>query len=342
MVMTPHLSVADEKAETKKRPASVGERVFDFTVYGLMNWVGTFVITVPIAWGMQYSKAASPLFNKAASKLEGGMPWLLRKVDWVLSPIRKVPPAAKMADRAQGAASNFLMTCTTMQGGNIMLIPIKWAENRKIKAVAAINRMVGDTTDPSTVEAVPKQTWGSLIKGRLTAFAVVWLTFTGASMAIPKTFGAFAEEFGHAFAKWFKGKSYGPNLPAGLLEEQAVLRATATGEKALSRLKAVSETIAKHETWQFQMGKIASWDTIATTAAVILLYAGSKFFARKNDEKTETKALKARALSQAPAESARREEPKVREQPGASPRMEILAASASAEKALTASPSLGA
>jgi hypothetical protein len=268
-----------------KRKLSKGEQTFDFTVYGLMNWVGTFVITVPVAYWMMHGKGAAQSFREAGTKwFEGVMPGVLKVTDTILSPIRKAPPAEKMAERVKWWSEQNTITFATFQGGNIMLLPIWLAERAKVPIVKALNRLTDDKTDPATIEEAPKTDIWALVKARLTAWAIVFTTFTTLGNAVPKTFRTFSEEFGAKAAKLFGKTAYEDMATAEpLLAERAQL--FEMGEAAKPRLSEVNRTLESMETSRFRLGKIASWDVVATTAAVVLLYAGSKFFTEEKERK---------------------------------------------------------
>ncbi len=212
---------------------SIGERLFDFGTYVGVGGVGTFLATIPLTYWFKYSMA--------------------EQVHWA---------SKQMVGRFgmhEHTAEKLLTTSMLMQGGNLGVLLIKPLENYKIQIVEALNSFFGDKTDISEMKEAPKQTWTSLIVGRLLAFAVVYLSFEGAT----KIFGKQRfENFEAGFSKNVVCEPLGCDV------------ATKAGE----------ETVA------YRVGKIAALDTFATTAATTLLYFGSKFVAALGFKKPDHEA----------------------------------------------------
>lgn len=166
-----------------RRHRSVGERIFDWSVYGGIAGVGAFVATVPAAYLLKYGRLQ--WFDQSLSK---GFERILKAVGPASWDHAKV--GAKMAT-----------TTTLMQGGNAMLLPIGIAEKYKVPIVEKINHALGDHTPPAQVEDTQKQTWGSLIKARVMAWVVVFTSFTTAGWFVPKSFQMFETEFGERVCK---------------------------------------------------------------------------------------------------------------------------------------------
>lgn len=159
---------------------SIGEKIFDWTTYSGINGIGTFLITIPVAFSLKHGKLSGfntqgvhLLENKVFSALPG----------WLRTPL-----------------STSLMSSTVlMQGGNAMLLPVAMAEHFKVPIVTGLNRMLGDKTDPSAIEEAPKQTLGTLFAARLRAFGVVFLSFFGANLLFGKSLEKFETAVGRAY-----------------------------------------------------------------------------------------------------------------------------------------------
>lgn len=97
----------------------------------------------------------------------------------------------------------------------------------------------------------------SLIKSRVAAYATVFVSLQGAVKIFgDDRFKKFEEDFAeHVVCRPLNLPTHTPGLP----------RSAAT------------------ETRAFRYGKIGALDVFATAAATILLYAGSRFFAKKNE-----------------------------------------------------------
>ncbi|MBN8544447.1 MAG: hypothetical protein J0M34_09320 [Alphaproteobacteria bacterium] len=291
------------EASEQKRDVSKGEKAFDFTVYGLMNWVGTFVITVPIAYWMMHGKGSlvTSIRSGVNKGFESIMEPTLKAADWVLSPIRKAPKTP-MKERVKWWSEQNTVTFATFQGGNFMLLPIWLAERGKVPLVDGANKALGDETDRAAIAEAPKTDIVSLIKGRLSAFALVFTTFTTLSHIVPQTFRSFSEEFGEKAAGWFKKSAY-TNMDDAkqlLIQRNTLEKLGDVSEEGLKALKSANTKLEALETRAFRLGKIASWDIVATTAAVALLYTTSKFFAQEKDKKSHDKDVKRKAKQPAP------------------------------------------
>lgn len=216
-----------QSTEEKKPKLSRGEKLFNWLVYGGIAGVATFIATIPAGYWAKYGGGAK-FFKSFGKGLE------------------KLGVSARSAEDAA-------MTTGLMQGGNLMILPVKWAEDNKVELIKKIDHVLGDKTDVDALEKEDKQSWGSIIKARLAAWAAVFSGFKLAGMTIGnEKFAAFEE----SFAKHIVCKPFG--------------KAT---------------HIAGEETKMFRIGKIAALDVFATAAASILLYAGSRFFAhhKKNN-----------------------------------------------------------
>lgn len=339
MAETEQMSVA-EKEPKKRRKQSIGERIFDFVIYGPVNFFGTLFLTAWMADGLEYGTRGKAFFE--------GMSGALRKGG--LSP--------KTAYEAT-------KTTTLMMGGNTMLIPIKFAEHRKVGIASTLNRWLGDKTDPAEIEAAPKQTWYSLLGGRLVAWGIVFGSFKTAG----KFFGEQMGKFEHGVGKWFADLYKQPTHKStiffwnsagyltkkiGRLEEQlkplkATGKALTASEGALvkqleARILKLGQSVKGLETRAYAFGKIYALDVFATTMAVVLLYGFSRVFAGQREKKHENENKHPEwEKKQLPSVSSSKEKTAHLPEAKAAPRAEVVASSVSAEKiTANAAPSLGA
>jgi len=222
-----------------KNTKSGGEKTFDRAVYVGLAGVGTFIVTLYLAFKLKHGGWAGPRYQEAIG-------WTQRNLARVFSP----ETSKKVAEEA-------VMTSALMMGGNAMIVPIGVAEHYKVPIVSGLNTMMGDKTPPEAIEKAPKQTWWSLIEGRLVAWGAVFGALMSARFAVPKSFELFQAEVGertHQLVQWMR------RAP------------TLVGE-------------AVKETRSFRVGKLAALDVFATIAAATILYVGGHFFARKQAEK---------------------------------------------------------
>lgn len=204
-------------AEEKKPAMSRSEWIFNTAIYGGIAALGTFIATIPTTYWAKYGGGAK--YFSGASK------WLVKK------------------GASPQTAEQIMMTTATMQGGNIMVFPVKWAEDHKVELVKGIADMLGEKVDVAALQAEDKQTWSSIVKARLLAWSAVFVSFKTAQDTFKEKFAAFE----NAFAKHVVCK------PLGF--------SAAKDGKA------------------FRYGKIAAIDVFSTAAASVLLYLGSRVFA---------------------------------------------------------------
>ena len=126
----------------------------------------------------------------------------------------------------------------------------------------------------------PPQTWGSLFKGRMVAWGVVFSSF--------KAIGALSSALGkpHAlpeFERKFADKACAIlHKPTEIMTEGGMVESRAS-----------------------KVARIAALDSFATVAATILLYTGSRFFAKQREaHKEHTVAAAASGEAQVPPVSA--------------------------------------
>lgn len=215
---------AAKPAQGAHSSVSKGEKLFDWATYGGIAGIGVFLGTIPIGYWAKYGKGAD-LFHRAGQAL------------------------VKNGSSPENA-EQILMTTTLMQGGNIALIPIKCLEDNKPEIVQRLNEMLGEKTDIEHLESEPKQTWSSIIKGRLLAWTAVYVSFKAAFAALgPEKFSEFENKF---------------------------------AENVVCKPMGKPPHINGQETKLFRYGKIGALDLFATAGAATLLYLGSRFFAKGN------------------------------------------------------------
>ena len=129
-----------------------GEKLFDLGVYGGVNGLGNFLLTIPFAYWCLHGGGAR-YFKQAGKSMEAiGM-------------------------KATHAKEVVEMVGTSL-GGTAMVIPVYVAENFRTPLVTWLNQKTGNEADKSAViHEPPKQTWGSLLLGRLAAMATVMVAF---------------------------------------------------------------------------------------------------------------------------------------------------------------------
>ena len=234
---------ATNESKEKSLTISRGEKIFDWLVYAGIAGVGTFLLTL---YTTHWSK-----YGGGAKYFNSGSNWLIKKG---LTP---------------QSAEELLMSTALMQGGNLAVLPVKWAEDNKIACIQAIDKVIGEKTDVSALEAEDKQSWSSILKARVLAWTTVFLSLKTAGHILG---GDKFEAFKEGFSKHIVCNPLG---------------------KATHHLG--------KETNAFRYGKIAALDVFATAAASTLLYVGSRIFAHWERQKEE--AQQTAHIAPHPAES---------------------------------------
>ena len=155
-------AVATKRADDKKRRVKTsGERLFDGATY--------------IGVGIGLNELIS---IKSFDVFENGL--LKPFYDWAKEFSAKAPGISKIDYIGKG---RFLRVCVALVGGTIVLLPIKWLEASKASIVGFFDRHIYGVKpeDDATIsrlhqemEKAPKQTWRSLIEGRLVVMAAAF------------------------------------------------------------------------------------------------------------------------------------------------------------------------
>ena len=247
--------VEDKKHESK------GDKLFDGLVYGWLNNVGTFVLTLVSTYWLKHGGGSGPV-NHASQKLGEA----LSKV--------------KVGKGNLGEhTNNIVMTTLLGIGGSLMIVPIKLLEDSRKTIVNGFNKTLGDKTDPSQLKEAPKQSWGSLLLGRVTAWCMVFASITGVSriVGVDKKSGLHNFE---RFENWFaKTVTELLGRPTHTMMQNG--KQVAVVDKALQT--------AANESKTFKYGKIGAIDLFATVMATALLFVSSRAFARHGEQKHEEK-----------------------------------------------------
>lgn len=239
-----------------KRKRTSGELLFDVTTYGGLALVGNEVVSTYIVKQAEKPTAFGRFFEQASNLT------------------KKIGPAGKMPYTQSGRFNyiNFAII-----GGFTMVPFIKFFEDNKgrlVRAADSILHGVQADTDPEIraaheeMDNAPKQTWGSLLKGRVLTVLAAW----GVDASI----------------NWKDGWT-GRALKGTKLEGVSSLEAI-TGRVA----DKMGDSIAKHKGLDVaKTANLKSWlnqgfGLLSLSAALtVLFYASSKVFASRSEQKRE-------------------------------------------------------
>ena len=246
----------DTSPSTDNGKKTIGEKIFGGITIGLFAGVGTFFASIFFAYLAKFSSVKMPL--------TGGKKFSEKWSEW----------GEKVGDDA-------LMTTALMMGGNLFLFPIKWMEERKQSVVEYFNKKFGTEEDVKRgnerVQDAPKQSWASLIPGRLLAWAVVFGSLTSIAH-----FTKTSDEKRATYADPDKA-------PKNLLHKMEM----AFGDKfeqAGNKLMPNASDKARHRIRKF--GELTAVDLFATIAAASLLSIFSKIFAKRSHKNNEAEPQK--------------------------------------------------
>ncbi len=299
-------------AETTKagyeRKTTIGEKKFDQRAYFWTAGVGTFVLTIISAFALKDSHWKVPgkdytFKAKYDSMTEAGAPKILEAGGFIQKTINKISQKLTQKDaikwdlnsdaakqNAFGVSRDAMLTTVTFFGGLVPLPFIRSMERNKAQIVRRLNEKYGTAEDviigEENVKDEAPQSWGSIIKGRVGAWLVVFATFAGiGAKLIPNTFGGLEKDFeniagnvGNKIHKWPEGANK-----------------YFTANKDSESLALPENASPKQENQMYtykRMGGLAAVDVFATAMSASLLYVISKFFAKKSGERKETQQVK--------------------------------------------------
>lgn len=156
---------ASEKEGKKKRKTTIGEKIFDWSVYGGIGWVANATLSVFITLLIQNNILQGD--KKYGEKVNKKAEDLYAKV----GPFRETKPDGSVQLNKAGHFALDISLLTS--GGHLLMVPIKFLEDNKRKIVGALNKKFGKPEDCEAIEECdkaladePKQTWKSVLSGR--------------------------------------------------------------------------------------------------------------------------------------------------------------------------------
>lgn len=220
-------ATSPEGAAAKPVRASYGERAFNFITYGLWNHGFNLIISAAITFFFK----DTPTHKKMLGKLTG-------------------------SGISESAANTILDTTLLSMGGHITALGVKPLEDKKAELVQSLNAKFSPHEIDAPLADTRKQTWFSVISGRVFTWGAVVLGMAGLGHALGNNasgvtrFDAFQEWFGNKFTSGLKsisGKKYGIGVAS------------------------------------LKLGKVLSMELIAVTMGSVLFYASSKLFSESPD-----------------------------------------------------------
>ncbi len=265
----------EKKAEAlNASPKTTGEKWFSRIRFA-SGEVVVLGLTAAIAY-IASPKYGPDKFGPVPNFLKKTSAWIEKKLLY-----NKLLPLSEKGEFGAILAGALAGSTILVHGGNMYVPVYKALQDRKGKIVDSVNKRWGK---PGELEAgrehlkhQTKETWGDIIKGRFAAWGVVFASFLSADLIAGKDksgkrrFTRFEESFGELFSK-----------------------VTKRGREIAKEPNKVLRMELLEENKSFRFGKILALDIYATTAAIALWTAISKFSAivrgKKKREAREEKA----------------------------------------------------
>jgi len=187
---------APETLADKKKSRTFGNKVFDWAVWPPIQWIGVWGLALLVGNSAQNG---SGVLNK----------WFNASVNWLKPKFQLFdkPFAKKIWGSGSGskewASATTLLTALWM-GSNSFLPVTKYFEDRRGAISSWFDKAFHKPPQNSdTMQKEPKQTWSSLIKGRLSGTVFGYLAFIalGPGRAI-KVQNALGDKAANIFMKW--------------------------------------------------------------------------------------------------------------------------------------------
>lgn len=196
---------SEEKAVTaspepeKKKKRTAGNIIYDFGVFGSIAWAGVCAMSALTAHEAMHGN--NKYFN-----------WLRTLNNVVLGGLSKTLSKSIMKnspkETVDAVARNTTMVFTLGMGGHTLMAPIKWLEDNRQKNAAKIDKLLGtEPPDSEVVAREPKQSWGSVLSGRMLSWGIAFATVTAMGpKLISKVNNSFSKKGVDAWMK-FKPQS---------------------------------------------------------------------------------------------------------------------------------------
>jgi hypothetical protein len=155
----------EAEAIVKKSKRTLGLKLFDTLVYPIFNNTSVFITSVVATYlsikGDKQNSAGTFVFGKVGR-------WFRDRsigTDQLFQSWFKMSP---------DAAKNSRIVLWSFVDGTLLSLPVKWMENKRENVAKSIDAMLGtQPPDNTPYEAEPKQSWLSVIGGRITTAAIV-------------------------------------------------------------------------------------------------------------------------------------------------------------------------
>jgi len=260
--------------ETRKQKRTPGLWVLDNLLYTVLNNLSVFAVSVAATYITQNDKVKY-------TGLRG----------WLQSRGQRVTGFLMGKGLSENSAKNASMVAFSFLDGSIMAPAIKLLEDHREPLAEKIDIVLGTVPeDKSVYDAEPKQSWWSIGLGRISALALV----LPVAVALDK-FGKNHEN------KWgFKTEAHTGKNPLPFRDINTIWFRE-PGERAGKLIMEAAPGLTKRFTNPSLLFRTSIFEAVYTTICTVGLYVGSRFFARKSEERHQLKATHAIAPEHAAA-----------------------------------------
>ncbi len=298
----------------KKHHQSAGEILFNLGTYGGITWIANEIISGTTLELIKPANAAKAVeAGKWSKGFEGTVNWLHKNAN----PLK--------LDRKYVHYPLWFLALTS--GGNLLVPVVKWLEDRKGELVHKADDVLhGEEgkNNPTLIakhkemDEAPKQSWGSLWKGR----ALVMLLALGVDLGLGSEKAPTTKWLKNtAFEKYSNIGRAGATLTRDLLSwahsdpaKRAIIREARQNSMAAGVFEHITPAEGKAAS---VMGGNYGFVLIFSLITSALFYVSSHAFAKKRDEKLEKRNEAIGPANQATTTAPAKDEPEKRETPSA-------------------------
>ena len=255
----------EQKPDLAKLPKTTGERYYAVLQF-LTGKAFILVVSAAIAYVARYGPDKYGNVPNVLKKFQDGFEKILHeKLGLGKSNVGKYFSGFAAA------------TTLTMWGGNLFSPFLKWFENNKESISNYFNRRYGKPGEEEIaherLKDEPKQNWLDILKGRAVGWVIVCGSFIGVDWIISKDLkkdlsNSKLAQFEEKVGRWL----------AGFTKEGKEIAKIPLTQK-------LSSSQAKNTT--YRLGRIVALDVFATSAAIVIWNAVSRFSARKRHRQVE-------------------------------------------------------
>lgn len=150
-------SSSTEEAASKKPDRTTGLKLFDVFLYPLLTNFGVFAISVVATYLTSHGNTTGGAVGR----------FMHRRGEWFMG-------KAKKLGMSEGAADMSKMVAFSFADGSLMAPLVKVFEDRREEIAQRIDKALGTEPEDKTVyKAEPKQSWLSVLGGRLATVSIV-------------------------------------------------------------------------------------------------------------------------------------------------------------------------